>query len=65
MLTGLCGNTDALEVEKRFADWVGRVVSGLSDEQIQNMLKCEFGGIAETLADLYADTQRQRISWYC
>jgi len=56
----LCGNTDALAVEKRFADWVGGVLSGLTDEQLQNMLKCEFGGINETLADLYADTNEEK-----
>lgn len=56
----MCGNSDALETEKRFADWVGQVVSGLNDEQLQNMLKCEFGGINETLADLYADTGEEK-----
>jgi hypothetical protein len=56
----LCGNTDALAVEKRFAEWVGGVLSGLTDEQLQNMLKCEFGGINETLADLYADTNEEK-----
>ncbi len=52
----LCDNQTALEIEKRFADWIDRIVSPLSDEQIQNMLRCEHGGISETLADLYADT---------
>jgi DUF1680 family protein len=53
----LCGNNLALEVEKRFADWLNGIVSGLNDEQVQKMLRCEHGGIAETLADLYADTK--------
>ena len=52
----LCGDTTALMVEKCFADWVGTIVLPLSDEQIQEMLQCEYGGISETLADLYADT---------
>ena len=51
-----CGNKKALEVEKKFADWIGRIVTPLNDDQIQNMLRCEYGGINETLADLYADT---------
>jgi uncharacterized protein len=55
-----CGNNDALEVEKKFAAWVGRIVSGLSDDQLQEMLKCEHGGISETLADLYADTKDKK-----
>ena len=52
----LCGNKDALEVERNFADWINGIVSPLNDEQLQKMLNCEFGGIGETLADLYADT---------
>ena len=55
-----CGNPDALEVEKLFADWLGRIVSSLNDEQVQKMLICEHGGISETLADLYADTKDQK-----
>ncbi len=51
-----CENKQALEVEKRFADWIERIVEHLSDSQMQDMLKCEYGGICETLADLYADT---------
>jgi DUF1680 family protein len=56
----LCGNTLALDVEKRFADWLEGIVSGLNDEQVQKMLRCEHGGIAETLADLYSDTKDDR-----
>lgn len=53
----LCDDTTALEVEKCFADWIGKVVSPLTDEQVQMMLRCEYGGISETFADLYADTK--------
>jgi hypothetical protein len=56
----LCGNSVALEVEKRFADWLDGIVSPLNDEQVQKMLRCEHGGISETLADLYADTKDQK-----
>jgi len=52
----LCGNRTALEVEKRFAGWIGSIVTPLTGEQVQEMLRCEHGGISETLADLYADT---------
>lgn len=51
-----CGNTIALEVSKKFAGWIGTIVLHLNDEQVQDMLRCEHGGISETLADLYADT---------
>lgn len=50
------GNDQALEVEKKFADWIGTIVLGLTNEQLQEMLHCEFGGVQETLADLYVDT---------
>ena len=56
----LCGNSLALEVEKRFADWLDGIVSPLNDEQVQKMLRCEHGGISETLADLYADTRDKK-----
>lgn len=51
-----CGNTDALLIEKKFAGWIEKIVMPLNDEQTQLMLRCEHGGIAETLADLYSDT---------
>jgi uncharacterized protein len=56
----LCGNVTALEVEKHFADWLDGIVSPLNDEQVQKMLRCEHGGISETLADLYADTKNEK-----
>jgi DUF1680 family protein len=56
----LCGNQTALEVEKRFADWLDGIVSPLNDEKVQKMLRCEHGGISETLADLYADTKDEK-----
>lgn len=52
----LCGNQKALEAEKKFGDWVGEIVSGLNEDQVQKMLICEHGGMNEVLADLYADT---------
>jgi uncharacterized protein len=55
-----CGNRMALEVEKRFADWLDGIVSPLNDDQVQLMLRCEHGGISETLADLYADTKDEK-----
>ena len=52
----LCGNQTALEINKRFADWLYKIVSGLNEEQIQKMLNCEHGGINESLAELFAKT---------
>ncbi len=56
----LLGNQRALEVEKNFADWIGGIVLGLTNEEVQDMLDCEFGGVQETLADLYADTGEEK-----
>jgi DUF1680 family protein len=52
----LTGNRTALEVARAYAGWVERVLAPLNDEQLQRMLRTEFGGIMETLVDLYADT---------
>lgn len=52
----LTNNNQALEVNKKFADWVGQMMSGLSPEQVQEILKTEHGGINETLVDLYTAT---------
>ncbi len=56
----LLGHEKALEVECRFADWIGSIVLGLTNDQAQNMLHCEFGGVQETLADLYYDTENEK-----
>jgi DUF1680 family protein len=34
------------------ADWTGRITAALSDAQMQTMLRCEHGGMAEVLAEL-------------
>ncbi len=56
----LCENYKALEIEKKFADWIGTIVQNLPDSSIQQMLRCEYGGINEVLADLYGDTKNQK-----
>ncbi|MGE4586198.1 MAG: beta-L-arabinofuranosidase domain-containing protein [Mangrovibacterium sp.] len=52
----LCGIEKALEVNLKFADWIYSVVKDLNDDQIQQMLNTEHGGINESLAELYAET---------
>ena len=54
------GNDEALQVEVRLAEWCESVVGGLTDEQAQQMLRTEFGGMNEVLVDLYADTGDDR-----
>jgi DUF1680 family protein len=54
------GNRTALDLEIKFAEWAERILSGLDDIQIQQMLNTEFGGMNEVLVDLYADTGDDR-----
>ncbi|NLR80672.1 glycoside hydrolase family 127 protein [Chitinophaga eiseniae] len=49
-----CDNATALKVNKRLADWTGHIIKNLSEEQMQKMLICEYGGMAETLTNTYA-----------
>jgi DUF1680 family protein len=49
-----CNNTQALKICKGMADWTGETIKNLDDDKIQKMLLCEYGGMAETLANLYA-----------
>lgn len=52
----LCGHTNALAVERRLADFIRQTLGHLNHEQMQKILACEYGGMNEALADLYADT---------
>ncbi len=53
-------NKKALDVFLQFAAWTESLLAPLSDQQLQRMLSCEFGGINESFADLYADTGDKR-----
>ena len=50
------GNKQALEVACKFADWAKKGTDNLTDEQFQKMLQCEFGGMGDSLVELYALT---------
>ena len=50
------GNTTAREMLIKLTDWMLDITSGLSDEQMQDMLRSEHGGLNETFADVYAMT---------
>ncbi len=52
----MCQREDARQMLVRLADWMIQEVSALSDEQIQEMLRSEHGGLNETFADVYAIT---------
>jgi len=51
-----CGNTQALQVCKGMANWTGETIKNLDDEKLQKMMLCEYGGMTEVLANLYAIT---------
>lgn len=51
-----CNNTQALKICKGMADWTGETIKNLDDEKLQKMLLCEYGGMAETLVNLYSIT---------
>ncbi len=54
------GNPQALAIAKRLADWTGNTIGGLNEDQLQKMLLCEYGGMPETLANLYAITGNRK-----
>ncbi|WP_183558859.1 glycoside hydrolase family 127 protein [Mucilaginibacter sp. SP1R1] len=47
-------NTQALKICKGMADWTGETIKNLNNDKMQQMLLCEYGGMAETLVNLYA-----------
>lgn len=54
------GNEKALAIEKKFADWIYTIIDDLSDEKMQEMMHCEFGGMNDALVELYGTTGDQK-----
>ncbi|GJJ04683.1 hypothetical protein RugamoR64_52210 [Duganella rhizosphaerae] len=54
------GNEQALPVALGLAGYIDKVFAALSDEQVQQVLACEHGGINESFAELYARTSDKR-----
>ena len=54
------GSEKAKKILIRLTDWMADEVSGLSDEQIQDMLKSEHGGLNEVFADVYDITKNEK-----
>lgn len=54
------GSEQAKEMLVKMTDWAIRLVSKLSEEQIQDMLRSEHGGLNETFADVAAITGDKR-----
>ena len=56
----IAGRKEAREMLVKLTNWMIQEVSQLSDEQIQQMLISEQGGLNETFADVYAITGDQK-----
>lgn len=56
----LCGDADALKVAMGLADYLGTIIEGLTEAQVQEILRAEHGGINESYAELYARTNDAR-----
>ena len=54
------GNQQALRVATGIGDWVVRWLNGFSDDEIAHILKTEYGGINESMCELYALTGNGR-----
>ena len=52
-----CGNEQALQVAIGLGHYFQRLFAGLSDEQTQTVLGCEYGGLNESYAELFARTR--------
>ena len=55
-----CGNEQAKQLFLGFCDWAIDLTAGLNNEQMENMLGNEHGGMNEVLADAYAMTQEPK-----
>lgn len=56
----LAGNKQALTVAIKFGGYIDKVFTTLSDEQVEKVLGCEYGGLNESFAELYARTRDPR-----
>jgi uncharacterized protein len=53
-------NAKALKIEVGMSDWTGETIKNLSDEQMQKMLLCEYGGMNDVLVNTYAITGNKK-----
>ncbi|TFG50587.1 MAG: hypothetical protein E4H40_01035 [Candidatus Brocadiia bacterium] len=52
-----CGNQQAIDIALKMASWAKGHLDNLNEEQMQRMLETEYGGMNETLCDLYMITK--------
>lgn len=56
----LAENNDALAIQIRFCNWADELLSRLDDKQMQQMLRCEYGGMTEALVNTFAFTGNKK-----
>jgi len=54
------GNEQGLHIAEKMADWTDQYTASLSYEHMQRVLGTEYGGMGESLANLYAITGKQQ-----
>ncbi|MCD7931133.1 MAG: glycoside hydrolase family 127 protein [Tannerellaceae bacterium] len=54
------GSEEAKQMLVKLTDWMIGITSGLSDQQMQDMLRSEHGGLNELFADVYNITGEQK-----
>jgi uncharacterized protein len=54
-----CGNEQALDVVEKMAGWVRHWSESISDTHMQRILQTEYGGMMETLCNMYAVTGKR------
>lgn len=53
-------NKQALMIVEKMADWTELILKDLTDEQLEKMRKCEYGGMADVLVHLYEITGKKK-----
>lgn len=53
-------NQQALKVDIGLADWTAATLKNLDTAQLQRMLKCEYGGMNDVLANIYSITGNKK-----
>ena len=57
----IAGKEEAKGMLIALTDWMLNTVSALTDEQIQDMLRSEHGGLNEIFADVYRPDWKEKI----
>jgi len=55
-----CDNKKALDIVTKMADWTGKIVNNLTEEQRLKMLNCEYGGMNDVLVNICSITGNKK-----